>query len=133
MPSPLSCFLYTSRLTPDSPLTSIAAIVKQARELNAIHGITGVLMFDGENFAQYVEGPSLAISALAVKLKSDPRHAEFLMSARLDSLGERTFRTWSMGFLEVEIQDVDLNVLRQLSGDRALEYFALSVQAVEVL
>lgn len=130
MENQLSNFLYTSRLAPHFPLTGVAQIVKQARELNAIRGITGILMFDGENFSQYIEGPKDAIRALEKSLIADERHTHFDVRAKSDDVALRRFENWSMGFV-----DAGESILEQLNGKQdklAIEYFSQAALAADV-
>lgn len=92
----LKRYLYRSRLVAD--VSCVSAIIQTARPFNAAHGITGVLIFDGERFVQCIEGPPEDMDGLIARLKKDPRHADF------EPLGEswphdtRLFATWAMGY-----------------------------------
>lgn len=130
MENQLSNFLYTSRLAPHFPLTGVAQIVKQARELNAIRGITGILMFDGENFSQYIEGPTDAIRALEKSLIADDRHTNFDVRAKSDDLTLRRFKSWSMGF--VDSGESILEQLNRKKDEQAVEYFSQAALAADV-
>ena len=131
MHHPLTCFIYTSALTPRSEAAVVATIVKQARELNAIHGITGVLIFDGERFAQYIEGPQRQIQQLALNLAEDPRHCEFQEHYCATS-AQRRFDAWSMGYADVEDCDFDIETLRTQQGEAALAFFLGASKALDI-
>ena len=73
----LQCFMYHSELAPTAELSCVADIVKTARDFNQLHAITGVLIFDGQRFAQYIEGEAQAIDFLIGQLARDPRHINF--------------------------------------------------------
>lgn len=60
----LECFLYQSKLAPGVDATCVAQIVKKARAFNESAQITGILVFDGEFFCQYIEGPSNQVQDL---------------------------------------------------------------------
>ena len=133
MPPLLSCFLYTSQMTPDLDVHQIGQIVKQARELNAIQGITGMLVFDGERFAQYVEGPPEAVSQLAVKLAADPRHCDFYPLLSQSLTGGRRFAHWAMGYSDADMHDFDIQALNDMAADLALESFSAAAVAIDSL
>lgn len=56
-----SRIVYSSQLAPSVPAECVADIVRTARQFNAAHGITGLLVFDGQRFCQYLEGPDAPI------------------------------------------------------------------------
>lgn len=60
----LKTLTYTSRARLDFTPGDLAAIQQTARHLNALDGITGLLIFDGVRFLQIVEGSEEAIADL---------------------------------------------------------------------
>ena len=126
-------FLYTSCLANDAQVSAVAAVIKQSRASNAITGITGVLGFDGECFAQYVEGPSEAISRLSAALQRDTRHTAFtVQTSGSVPATQRRFTTWQMGYLDVEADALNIAELSQMRGDAALQYFLEKLQALDI-
>lgn len=116
-------FLYFSCLPSSGDATSVGGIVKQARANNATQGITGVLGFDGETFIQYVEGPREAIQTLREALSRDDRHVNFTVLSEGSGVPERAFSSWQLGYATVDEDAVDIDELRAMSGDAALDYF----------
>ena len=127
----MNYFLYTSRLPTNAPLSSVSEVVKQARTLNAIAGITGVLGFDGESFVQYVEGPADAILKLRAAIAADTRHTHFSIKAEGPLLSERKFSEWHMGYSDLESQGFDFSALAPLHGDEALQYFINHAESMD--
>ena len=126
--------LYTSCLPDDADASSVPAIVKQARALNASAGITGVLAFDGECFVQYVEGPPDAVQKLAAALARDTRHTRFKLHTQGSiELAERRFSAWQMGYADMDVAGEDLVIptLAGLDGDAALDYFLNHAPALD--
>lgn len=119
MNSKLQCALYHSQLAPGASLTCISDIIKTARSFNASHGLTGVLVFDGQHFLQYLEGPQQPLWELMVRISRDPRHVNFNLLHRDSCASERLFSNWSMGYAQVEDND-PLAVLGELVGEEAL-------------
>ena len=118
-------FLYTSCLPDDADASSVPAIVKQARALNASAGITGVLAFDGECFVQYVEGPPDAVQKLAAALARDTRHTRFKLHTQGSiELAERRFSAWTMGL--VDVGRVNASVLIKYSERAVLDPYTVS-------
>ncbi|RYF68243.1 MAG: BLUF domain-containing protein, partial [Comamonadaceae bacterium] len=65
--------LYCSQLAPGQSPGIVGNIVTQARARNAERGITGLLVFDGHNFCQHLEGPSNILVRLMNRIGEDPR------------------------------------------------------------
>ena len=91
---------YTSRARLDLTDEDLGAIHQTARHLNALDGITGLLLFDGSRFLQIIEGAEEAIDNLVERLRMDPRHSAFeVRDERF--VDRRSFPEWSMELLRV--------------------------------
>ncbi len=92
---PLRALAYRSRACP--PLTSmdLARIAAASRRNNALDGVTGVLVSDGDHIVQIVEGVPTAIDELMRRIRNDPRHSdvEVLYDRPTD---RRLFADWNM-------------------------------------
>jgi hypothetical protein len=97
--------LYISFIAPAAQLDAVGKIARQARDANAKVDITGLLVFDGERFCQYLEGPADDVGRLFERIEVDPRHRRVKLLHRGDS-AQRRFHRFSMGFASVE--DADL-------------------------
>lgn len=96
----LKTLTYTSRASLDLGDEDLAAIHQTARHLNALDGITGLLLFDGSRFLQIIEGAEDAIDNLVERLRMDRRHSAFeLRDERY--LERRSFPDWSMELVRV--------------------------------
>jgi hypothetical protein len=72
----------------------------EASRLNALDGVSGLLVFNGTSFCQTIEGAPDAIDALMERLQRDPRHRDIRIIAD-ESIRERRFRSWDMQLLRV--------------------------------
>ena len=97
-----SNFVYFSQLAPNASLTCIADIIKVARRFNKEHHITGLLIFDGQRFCQYIEGPDEALQGLIQSIKKDPRHINFKPKLAFYDQQQRMFSNWSMAYVIVD-------------------------------
>lgn len=116
----LECFLYQSKLAPGVDVTCVAQIVKTARAFNETAQITGILVFDGECFCQYIEGPSYQVQNLITLLAQDRRHVEFTPLLHLKREAYRRFDKWTMAYALVD----DVEILGDIAthpGGTALE------------
>ena len=107
--------------------------MKVAREFNALHGISGILVFDGERFTQYIEGPEGEVAALVTNLAKDRRHTDFLQLNAGDDLEERRYATWSMGYSDVSLDELDIDLMATIDGDAALDLFTTAVAELDRL
>lgn len=96
----LKTLTYTSRARLDLTDDELNDIHQAARHLNALDGVTGLLLFDGSRFLQIIEGGESAIDNLVERLRRDPRHSAFeIRDERF--VDRRSFPDWSMELLRV--------------------------------
>jgi hypothetical protein len=96
----LKTLTYTSRARLDLGDEEVAAIGETARHLNALDGISGLLLFDGARFLQIVEGTEDAVDNLVQRLRMDPRHSAFEVRDERQ-VEQRSFPDWSMEMVRV--------------------------------
>jgi hypothetical protein len=96
----LKTLTYTSRARLDLRDEDLAAIHQSARHLNALDGISGLLLFDGSRFLQIVEGAEDAVDNLVERLRMDPRHSAFELRDERH-VDRRSFPDWSMELVRV--------------------------------
>ncbi len=120
-PSPLYEFLYWSQLADSQTPTAVGQILARARPFNAAHGITGLLVFDGQRFCQHLEGPAAAVEALMGRIASDERHSEVDIAYE-GPLAERRYHRFDMGYAQAE-DPLEMEQLALLRGDAALRRF----------
>lgn len=114
-------YFYVSQLACGEDTAAVARILDGSRRRNAAAGITGMLAFDGESFAQLLEGPRDAVLMLAHRIAADPRHEGVLAlhDAPAAGLPQRWMSSWRAGYAEPE----QLAPLKILSGEVAVATF----------
>lgn len=96
----LKSLTYTSLARLDLSADDLEAIHRAARELNALDGITGLLIFNGTHFLQIIEGTPNAVDELVERLRRDSRHSGFeIRDERV--VDARSFADWSMELVRV--------------------------------
>lgn len=71
----LATLIYRSRLNYALDPSQLAGLVQQASLRNTALQVTGVLLFDGRQFLQVLEGPISAVNAVFERINKDVRHA----------------------------------------------------------
>ena len=127
----LARLLYVSDLSPGTRATEVSRIVGSSRRRNAGDGITGLLVFDGDRFCQYVEGPPAAVSALNDRLDRDARHVRMEVLLEGPFAGPRRFSDWRLGYVDAVDAD-EIGAMRGLSGDAAMAAFERLLPRLDV-
>lgn len=76
-------------------------IVDDAARFNRNAGVTGVLLFDGERFLQYLEGPEDGLSVAYSRVQSASSH-NGIVELQRGRVGQRRLPFWPMRWLPVE-------------------------------
>ena len=75
--------------------TDLANILEQATTANAQRGMTGVLLFNGLNFLQMLEGEQRNVMEIFNRIVRDSRHTS-VVTVLQETADERVFPDWSM-------------------------------------
>lgn len=92
--------LYISRnQTPAAAhAAELANILAVSLANNRTRSITGALVSTPEHFAQVLEGPRQAVTALMARIEADPRHGDISIVAR-ETMPQRSFPRWSLAHI----------------------------------
>jgi len=102
-PFALIRLIYRSHsLLPGSGLAAqqdgLADILRLARVKNAAEHVTRALVLYGDWFAQFLEGPEVAVRALFAKIKADARHDRIELD-QSQPAPARLFAHWAMAIV----------------------------------
>jgi Sensors of blue-light using FAD len=97
--------VYISRLADGTDYTAYGPICRHARARNAALAVSGLLLFDGQRFCQWLHGSVDAVESLMALITKDPRHTAMavLLQARLPTA--HFAAGWHDGFVEAEAMD----------------------------
>lgn len=87
--------VYTSTASEGVSAAEVFAIIASSARNNPQRDVTGFLVFAGDAFLQFVEGPSAQLDELLGVLKRDPRHRDIAILSR-SAVSARTFPGWRM-------------------------------------
>lgn len=96
---------YASEALPGLDPQRLTAMVEDAARFNHDAGITGVLLFDGQRFLQYIEGPEDALDVAYSRILGASSHREIVELAR-GRVGRRMFPCWSMRLLPADAHEL---------------------------
>ena len=97
---PLLAFAYASQATEGLPADKIEQLSRDAASFNALAGVTGLLLFDGARFLQYLEGPDDGIETVYSRIRFATSHCDLVELAR-GRVSKRRFPYWSMRWIPV--------------------------------
>lgn len=80
-------------------------IVDDAARFNRNAGVTGVLLFDGERFLQYLEGPEDGLSVAYSRVLGASSH-NGIVELQRGRVGQRRLPFWPMKWLPVEPEEL---------------------------
>ncbi len=119
--------VYCSRAVPGTDPFALDRIIATARRRNPQQAITGVLVFGGGVFFQWLEGPRDNVTRLMDRIKADPRHQDLVQLSDSEEVRDRLFPNWAMELVTSDdIRDVLLDAQDTAQDNR-------SAQALESL
>ena len=92
---PLRAIAYVSQARPDLAPQELDLLLADATAFNRMAGVTGVLMFDGERFLQYLEGPRDGLDSVYGRVLNASRHHGVRQLAA-GAVSTRWFPHWTM-------------------------------------
>jgi hypothetical protein len=121
--------LYCSHCTSLMNEDELPRILATAQEHNKRKGITGLLVYGGGMFLQWLEGPPDRVEALMDRLSRDPRHETIVRLQVLDGLKERLYPTWAMRSVAPgEIHEILIDCLSRARNERHAQMISLMLE-----
>ena len=96
---PIHAVVYASHVAADLPADRMGALVRDAARFNVVAGVTGLLLFDGERFLQYLEGPEDGLLAAYNRVLTSTSHFDVVQLAR-GLVGSRLVPYWAMTMVD---------------------------------
>jgi hypothetical protein len=123
--------LYVSQLAPRADFSAVKSIAEVARHKNSQLDISGALLFDGERFAQLLEGNEADIRFLMNSIEGDARHTNLVVLAALEADKRHVPERWSSGYCDPE-ELSPLDGPRPLRGTAAMDVFLSVLRGADV-
>ena len=99
----LDSLVYVSSAVRLLSPAEIEYLLERARERNKEYGITGVLLYIGGNFMQYIEGPKENLDIIFKIITEDEQHTGIILISR-EAIECRQFGDWSMAYQTRDVQ-----------------------------
>ena len=130
--SPFFSLVYCSQVTTGVGDADVDAIIAASRRRNAVLGITGILVFGGGVFFQWIEGPKTEVLELIKLIESDRRHEMMVTLSTDEEVRERIFPSWDMELVDAEnIQEVLQDALETAQDQKSVEALNLMLSKVQ--
>ncbi|WP_459040569.1 BLUF domain-containing protein [Stenotrophomonas sp. PSU-St83] len=107
----LYAIAYVSDARADLRTSDLDRLLADATAFNRVAGVTGVLMFDGARFLQYLEGPEDGIDSVFPRILNARSHTQLKVLCRAP-VPQRAFPRWNMGTRRIEAE-----LLAQIVGE----------------
>ncbi|AWH27345.1 blue light sensor protein [Stenotrophomonas sp. YAU14D1_LEIMI4_1] len=119
---PLRAIAYASEAVEGFSFCDTEELIRAAASFNSRAGVTGVLLFDGVRFLQYIEGPEDGIEAVYSRILADKQHKK-LMELGRGRVPRRHFPFWAMKTVVSISDEMQMLSRADWSGMRCIEGF----------
>ena len=126
--------VYCSKASEGVENADVDTIIATSRRRNPVLGITGVLVFGGGVFFQWIEGPKAEVMGLVKLIEDDPRHELFVILSTDEEVRERIFPTWDMELVGPEnIQEVLQDAIETARDQKSVDALQLLLDRLQTL
>ena len=94
----------------------IEEILATSRRNNRVQGLTGLLIYDGKRFLQYLEGEEGSVRDAIARIRADERHYALVVLSERQT-ARRQFAEWSMAGHRTEPGETLAGSVRRLTRD----------------
>lgn len=106
---------YLSEAVSDMSFLGLMRLLESARAFNQKHGVTGILLYDNQQFGQIIEGERANIMKVWKRIQDDKRHHRIEL-LEIREISERTYPEWLLRFYGGETLTRDYPALEQMVG-----------------
>ena len=106
---------YLSEAVSDMSFLGLMRLLESARAFNQKNGITGILLYDNQQFGQIIEGEYANVMKAWKRIQDDKRHHR-LELLEIREISERSFPEWLLRFYGGETLTRDYPALADMVG-----------------
>ena len=106
---------YLSEAVSDMSFLGLMRLLESARAFNQSNGITGILLYDNQQFGQIIEGERANIMKVWKRIQEDKRHHRIEL-LEIREISERSYPDWLLRFYGGETLTRDYPALAEMVG-----------------
>lgn len=106
---------YLSETISDMSFLGLMRLLESARTFNQKNGITGILLYDNQQFGQIIEGERANVMKVWKRIQEDKRHHRVEL-LEIREISERSFPEWLLRFYGGETLTRDYPALAEMVG-----------------
>jgi Sensors of blue-light using FAD len=106
---------YLSEAVSDMSFLGLMRLLESARTFNQNNGITGILLYDNQQFGQIIEGERASVMKAWKRIQDDKRHHRIEL-LEIREIEERSFPEWLLRFYGGETLTRDYPALADMVG-----------------
>ena len=106
---------YLSEAVSDMSFLGLMRLLESARAFNQKNGITGILLYDNQQFGQIIEGERAGIMKVWKRIQEDRRHHRVEL-LEIREITERSFPDWLLRFYGGDTLTRDYPALVEMVG-----------------
>lgn len=99
-PNALIALTYVSAAIKPLAPAELETLIQSAKAFNATVGVTGMLLYHGGNFFQYLEGPASGVEQVMERVQHARGHRHLILQTR-EPITERQFADWNMDLVNL--------------------------------
>ncbi len=106
---------YLSEAVSDMSCLGLMRLLESARAFNQKNGITGILLYDNQQFGQIIEGERVYVMKAWKRIQDDKRHHRIEL-LEIREIEARSFPDWLLRFYGGETLTRDYPALTEMVG-----------------
>ena len=106
---------YLSEAISDMSFLGLMRLLESARAFNQTNGISGILLYDNQQFGQIIEGERASVMKAWKRIQEDKRHHRIEL-LEIREISERSFPDWLLRFYGGETLTRDYPALAEMVG-----------------
>jgi len=114
-PTDLVELSYLSEAVSDMSFLGLMRLLESARAFNQKNEITGILLYDNQQFGQVIEGERASIMKVWKRIQEDKRHHRVEL-LEIREIAERSFPDWLLRFYGGDTLTRDYPALAKMVG-----------------
>ena len=106
---------YLSEAVSDMSFLGLMRLLESARAFNQTNGISGILLYDNQQFGQIIEGERASVMKAWKRIQEDKRHHRIEL-LEIREISERSYPDWLLRFYGGETLTRDYPALAEMVG-----------------